>query len=228
MLPRSRLYPLLDLDCLANHRIEPLAAARELLLQRPFALQLRAKGRSPRETLAWLLKLAPLCEEADVPLIANDRPDLAWLAGTRAVHIGQQDLPLPEVQRLFAQLSIQGGSPLRVGISTHDQEQVERALVNAPDYLAFGPVFPTQSKEAPDPVVGLAGLGRAYEACQRAQVPLVAIGGITRERAPEVARTADVVAVISDLYSGGLSQVQRRAERYRRLLGELGERAPAW
>lgn len=224
MSHRSRLYPLLDLDCLALHGIEPLAAARELLITRPFALQLRAKRASARETLEWLTRLAPLCREAGVPLVANDRPDVAWLGGANAVHVGQHDLPLPEVRRLLELLApgdeLGGAAPLRVGISTHDLGELERALVTKPDYVAFGPVFQTRSKQDPEPVVGTAGLARAFEACQRAGVPLVAIGGVTRERAPEVAAHAAAVAVISDLYSGGLTEVRQRAETFRQLLGE--------
>ncbi len=243
MASRSRLYPLLDLDCLALHGIEPLAAARELLITRPFALQLRAKGRSARETLEWLTRLAPLCQAAGVPLVANDRPDLAWLGGAEAVHIGQQDLPLSELRRLLELLPCSapqgeaggavrgetggalrgeagGAARLGVGISTHDLGELERALVDKPDYVAFGPVFQTHSKRAPEPVVGMAGLARAYQASQRAGVPLVAIGGITRGRAVEVSAHADAVAVISELYSGGLTEVRLRAEMFKQLLGE--------
>jgi thiamine-phosphate pyrophosphorylase len=132
----------------------------------------------------------PLATAAGVLLFANDRPDLAVLAACDGVHVGQDDVPVADVRR-FA-------PGLRVGVSTHDLVQLEQALATGPDYVAFGPVFVTVSKERPDPTVGLDGLVRAA-ALVAGRIPLVAIGGITRERAPEVARVADAVAILSEL-----------------------------
>ncbi len=92
-----------------------------------------------------------------------------------------------------------GGSPTPASSSTHDLRQIETAAAAPVDYVAFGPIFPTRSKAAPDPTVGLELLRRARAMTGR---PLVAIGGITRARAAEVAAAgADGLAVIADLLS---------------------------
>jgi len=108
----------------------------------------------------------------------NDDLEVALAAGADAVHLGQDDMPLAEARRL-------AGPALRIGVSTHNLEQVAHAVAGGADYLGFGPVFPTGSKANPDPVVGLAGLAAAVAAA--APVPVVAIGGITPERAAAVA-----------------------------------------
>jgi len=168
-----------------------LAFAKRVLLARPPLLQLRAKHSGTRETLELLRALRPLCSELGTRLIANDRPDLAVLAQCDGVHIGQDDLPLPLV-RLLA-------PGLLVGVSTHTLEQLAAALAEKPDYVAFGPVFGTSSKERADPAVGLALLGQAHSAAQKAGIPLVAIGGINLERARQVAEHAELAAVIAAL-----------------------------
>jgi len=185
------LYAIVDTRTLRARGIHPVAFATAVLVAKPAALQLRAKDSSPREFLALLRAISPLCREANVPFVANDRVDLAALAACSIAHLGQDDLAIERVRRI--------APGLRVGLSTHTPEQLARALDAEPAYVAYGPVFPTASKESPDPVVGLAGLREAAIAARRARVPLVAIGGITLERAPEVAQIADAAAVIADL-----------------------------
>jgi thiamine-phosphate pyrophosphorylase len=185
------LYAIADTRTLRARAIDIVAFARAILLARPAALQLRAKAEPPRDLLALLRTLSPLCREAGVPFVVNDRPDLAALAGCDYAHVGQDDLPMDRVRRM--------APGLRVGLSTHTSEQLARALQARPEYVAYGPVFPTASKERPDPVVGLAGLREAAIAARRARVPLVAIGGITLATAVDVAAVADASAVISGL-----------------------------
>lgn len=182
------LYAIVDQDTLGTELI-PFAEA--VLRARPAALQLRAKQAGARETLALLRALVPLCRAQGVPLFANDRPDLAVLAGTDGVHVGQEDLPVAEV-RAFA-------PKLRVGVSTHTADELAAALEATPDYVAFGPVFATRSKAQPDDVVGLGGLERASRAARSHGVPLVAIGGIDAPRAASIAPLADAAAVIAAL-----------------------------
>jgi thiamine-phosphate pyrophosphorylase len=205
------LYAIIDTASLLALEISPLEFARRVLEARPAALQLRAKQLRARETLALLGDLRPLASKAGTPLFANDRPDLALLAGCDGVHVGQDDLPVGMVRR-FAR-------GLRVGVSTHDLDQLEAALAEAPDYVAFGPLFATSSKADPDPVVGLDGLKRARKLCT--DRPLVAIGGIDLERAPEVARYADCGAVISALLppEGDLDKVADQAHALHLALG---------
>jgi len=88
---------------------------------------------------------------------------------------------------------------LLLGVSTHTLEQLEQALADKPDYVAFGPVFGTASKERADPAVGLGLLAQAQRAARSAGIPLVAIGGINLERARQVAEHADLAAVIGAL-----------------------------
>jgi thiamine-phosphate pyrophosphorylase len=133
-----------------------------------------------------------MCHRAGVPLVANDRPDLAILAGCDLVHVGQDDMPVERVRRIAPGLG--------VGISTHNMEQLDAALAARPAYVAFGPVFPTTSKQNPDPVVGVAALATAYARARAAGVPLVAIGGITYERARSLVASADAVAVVAELF----------------------------
>lgn len=206
------LYAIVDTNFLGARGIPPLAFAERLLEARPAAIQLRAKGAGARDTLELARQLAARCEALGVPFFVNDRPDLALLAGSSGVHLGQTDLRLQDVRRL--------GPALPVGVSTHRPEEVERALEDKPSYLAFGPVFATRSKTDPEPVVGLAALARTAERCRQAGIPVVAIGGIDEERASAVAAVAGAAAIISALLPpGGLSEVTARARRLHRALG---------
>ncbi len=191
------LYPIADVQTLVSRGVEPIAFAEAVLTVRPAALQLRAKKSSDADVLALLRALAPRCRAAGVPLVCNDRPDLAQLAGCDLVHVGQGDAHVDEARR--------AAPGLRVGVSTHDLAQLDAALAARPAYAAFGPVFPTASKENPDPVVGIDLLARAYARAQQAGVPLVAIGGITRERAPSLVGRTDVIAVIGELVPQAVS-----------------------
>lgn len=214
------LYAIVDTKLLARRGTDPIDFARAVLGAQPAALQLRAKDLPARAILGLLRVLGPLCRQAGVPLVANDRADLAALTGCEAVHIGQDDLPYELVHRIAPQLS--------VGISTHSAAQLDRALLLRPRYVAYGPVFETASKANPDPVVGIDGLARAVKRARADHTPLVAIGGITLERAAEVAPHADAVAVIADLYPDGatLADVRRRAIDLQAALGvEVTDRA---
>jgi thiamine-phosphate pyrophosphorylase len=182
-------YAILDIpDMTLSAGASVVERARELLAARPCCLQLRAKrlgAAALREAAALVL---PLCREAGVPFCVNDRVDVALAVGADFVHVGQEDLPLEEVRRL-------AGDRLRVGVSTHNPEQARAAVAGGADYIGFGPVFGTRSKENPDPVVGLEAL-RAVAAS--ALVPVVAIGGIGLDTVALVASTgADAAAVIS-------------------------------
>jgi thiamine-phosphate pyrophosphorylase len=191
------LYPIVDLDSLSRNGVAPLEMAEAVLLARPPILQLRAKRQTPREVLALLRRLKPMCLAAGTLLFANDRPDLALLAGADGVHVGQDDLELGDVRKL--------SGTLRIGLSTHDAAQLEQALLLRPDYVAFGPIFATSSKEGADPALGLAELARAATRAREAALPLVAIGGLTLSVASELVRHGVMAAVISDLLAAGHS-----------------------
>ena len=182
--------------------------ARAVLRARPTALQLRAKELPARDVLALLRAVGPMCRSAGTWLVANDRADLAVLTACDCVHIGQDDIAIERVRRI--------APGLRVGVSTHTPDQLEKALEARPDYVAYGPVFATTSKKNADTVVGLEGLRVARAMALAAGIPLVAIGGITVERARDVQKLADAGAVIGALFAGGAAasdfeDVTRRA-----------------
>ncbi len=196
MSPKAGLYAIFDLDAWRARGVDPVALlepiADALLAASPAALQLRAKHEGARTTLDLLRRLAPRARACGVPLFANDRPDLALLAGADGVHVGQDDLPVDDARRV--------APALLLGVSTHDARQLELALDARPTYVAYGPLFATRSKENPDPVVGLAGVRAAVERARPLGVPIVAIGGIDRARIAEVAAAGvRLAAVISDL-----------------------------
>lgn len=175
--------------------------------------QLRAK-RLPSGAFLELLDAAVTrSRAAGARLIVNDRADLARLAGADGVHVGQTDLAPDEVRRLVGKDAI-------VGRSTHSSAQSEAAVREPISYLAIGPVFATGSKAGPaDPVVGVTGVREAASIAAGASIPVVAIGGITLERAPEVlAAGAASVAVIADLLHGDPAD---RIREYARVVGSL-------
>lgn len=184
------LYAIVDRASLDRRGLDPLAFARALLVAKPAALQLRDKDSSTDETGALLVALRPLCREAGVPLVANDRVDLALGAECDMLHVGQTDASPSEVRA--------AAPGLPFGISTHTEAQLVKALEQEPRYVAFGPVFGTRSKEHPDPAVGLDGLERAHRLAH-GKAPLVAIGGITLDSLAQVAELADMAAAIGDL-----------------------------
>jgi len=191
------LYAIVDLDALESRGLDALAFASALLDSAPCALQLRAKHATPEATLELLRALRPLCNAARVPLVANDRADLAAVARADVVHLGQTDAS-PALARVLA-------PDVRLGLSTHTPEELVSALRAMPDYVAFGPVWSTRSKSAPDPIVGVAGVKQAAQLIRHHaretgfRPALVAIGGVTLERVAEITPYADAAAVIADL-----------------------------
>jgi thiamine-phosphate pyrophosphorylase len=188
-----RLYAILDVDLATRRGLAPLAVLEQWLEAGVRLVQLRAKPLESGAFLTLADEALRLTRQAGARLIINDRPDLAAMAGADGVHVGQDDLP-PRAVR-----SIVGASPW-VGLSTHTDAQLDAGTREPVTYLAIGPVFATSSKAAPDPVVGLAGVRRAASRAHEVGLPLVAIGGITIDRATEVMEAgATAVAVISDL-----------------------------
>jgi thiamine-phosphate pyrophosphorylase len=207
------LYAIVDVGALERRGLEPLRFAEAILAARPAALQLRDKSGGARRTLAWLRAIAEQARRAGVPFFANDRPDLALLAGCDGVHVGQEDVPVALVREV--------APALRVGLSTHDAAQIESAIGDAPDYVAIGPVFATASKERPSPVVGLDALGALARRVREARpgTPIVAIGGISAASAARVGAVVDAVAVIAALLpeAGGPNVYDEATERARAL-----------
>lgn len=132
--------------------------------------------------------LKPLCATYQVPFIINDEVDIALAVDADGVHIGQEDLPPERVRQLI-------GADKILGLSTHNLEQACAVNNNLVDYIGMGPVYPTRSKQKPDPVLGLSGLADIIRA---KSLPGVAIGGINAENVEAVrALHPDGIAVIS-------------------------------
>ena len=188
MFELPKLYPITD------RRLSALTHAQQvarLCEGGATFVQLREKHLPPREFYDDVLEALKVARRFGARVIVNDRVDVALAAGADGVHVGQDDVPPGAVRSLLGEGKI-------IGFSTHGVEQAIEAARLPVDYVAIGPVFDTSSKENPDPVVGLEGVRRVREAI--GNVPLVAIGGITLERAASVIEAgADSVAVIGAL-----------------------------
>jgi len=139
-------------------------------------LQLREKDLSDRELIAISKEIIKITSGSPTKFIMNDRADLAKVAGADGLHLGQDDLTLQEAKSIFGEDKI-------YGLSTHSLEQVSIATSQNPDYIGFGPIFPTPTKAKPDPAVGLSNIKQVVE---NSPVPVVAIGGIDETNAEEV------------------------------------------
>jgi len=200
-----RLYAIIDPARLGGRL--PRAAASAFISAGVRCIQIRDKHASSRQLYETSRQLRELLHQVGCSLIVNDRADVARAAVADGVHLGQTDLPVEMARRVLA-------IGQWIGTSTHSLEQVAEADATTADYVAIGPIFPTASKENPDPVVGLEGLRQARRATGK---PLVAIGGINFENAREVlAAGADSVAVI-----GGLLDAPDLEERAREFLSIL-------
>lgn len=218
MLPR--LYPILDVDLCRARGLEPLAVLDGFLAGGASLLQLRDKSPSTGERLALAEAVVARVHAAGARLIVNDRPDIARLSGADGVHVGQEDLTVEEARLVL-------GAQAIVGISTHDEAQIAAAARTSASYVAVGPVYGTSTKNTGYSARGLALVRRAAVALQggggQAARPVVAIGGITLERAPEVlAAGAASVAVIADLLRDDPAAMVRA---FRRRLGDSAPQA---
>ena len=201
-----RLYAIIDPARTGG--VLPAVVARELASAGVRLIQFRDKHAPSRQLYEVCIQLKELLGGSGCSLIVNDRADVARATNADGVHLGQDDLPVEMARRILA-------PDQWIGCSTHSLDQVVAADRTTADYIGFGPVFPTASKENPDPVVGLGGLREARRATRK---PLVAIGGINLRNAGEVlAAGADSVAVIGDLLSA--PDIRDRAQEFLRVLG---------
>ena len=187
---------------------EPVSLAETLLDSGVRIMQLRLKDAPGRDFLAAARTIAEMCRKRGAILIINDRVDIAMLADAHGVHLGQTDLPLEAARRI-------AGPNVMIGISTHNVEQARAAESGGADYIGFGPMYPGGLRN------NAAGVGldnlRAIRAAVK--IPIVAIGGITEARVPEVLAedSRDVL---------GVERHRRSIAAVRVVPGELA-RAPA-
>ena len=206
----ARLYAIVDAGVAARAGWTPPDLARAYLDGGARLLQLRAPGIDAASQLDWCQAIVALATPCGAHLIVNDRCDLALMGGAAGVHLGQDDLPVPAARRLLGPTAV-------IGLSTHDAEQVATAVRLPVSYLAVGPVYDTRTKDTGYGAVGLDAVRRTTSAA--GDRPVVAIGGITLDTAPDViAAGARCVAVISDLLVGG--DPGRRVREYLDVLGE--------
>ena len=154
-------------------------------------IQLRIKEHTAEELRAEIAAAKALCARGGAQLVVNDHWQLAMEEGCDFVHLGQGDLDTADVPALRR-------AGMRIGISTHDEAELERALELAPDYVALGPIYPTVLKVMAFAPQGLTRIGQWKR--RIGERPLVAIGGITLERLPGVLIAgADCAAVVTDI-----------------------------
>jgi thiamine-phosphate diphosphorylase len=159
------------------------------LAEHACVLQVRIKSDDASSIVRVATMARRVCSEAGIPLVINDRLDIALAVDADGVHLGQTDLPIGEARAI-------AGARLAIGVSTHDLAQVRAACAAGADYLGFGPVFATRTKQNPDPVQGLDGLRGAVHAA--GETPIVAIGGISMPHARDVYATgAAAICAIS-------------------------------
>jgi thiamine-phosphate pyrophosphorylase len=181
MIALDPFYPIVDS---ADWVVRLLAAGARLI-------QLRIKDRPPEILREQISAALAACRAKDAQLVVNDYWDIAIDEGADFVHLGQGDVDGADVDRLRAR-------GLKIGISTHDRAELDRALEFAPDYVALGPIYPTRLKPMAFAPQGLERIGEWKKLI--GSRPLVAIGGITLERARLcLSAGADVVSVVTDI-----------------------------
>lgn len=209
-LVMPRLYVILDAGLMTE---TPADIARQMIGAGVRALQYRDKSGASRRIFDRARELAGIARDSNTHFFVNDRPDIAYLSGAGGVHVGQDDLGVKQARAVV-------GPDQWVGVSTHNERQFREAAESTADYIAVGPVFATSTKENPDPVVGLELVRLARSLTRK---PIVAIGGITLDRAASVIEAgADSVAIISDIL-----RAPRPAERAAEFLRVLRDAAPA-
>jgi thiamine-phosphate pyrophosphorylase len=181
------LYAILDPEQIGTR--SPESVLRQLLQGGAEMIQLRAKAMSSRDFTDLAQTARELTAPFDCKLIVNDRIDIALGSAADGVHLGQEDLPLQVGRKLLADRII--------GVSTHSLEQANEAEANGADYIGFGPIFGTVTKNTGYTARGLEMLARIRAAVT---LPIVAIGGITEANIQDVWQAgADSAAIISDI-----------------------------
>ena len=177
-------------DTLGRTELSFVDLAKKLCAGGARLLQLRAKNLSTRDFLEIAREVRAICQHHGCVLIINDRADIALAVNADGVHVGQEDLPLAAARKVVGPGKI-------IGVSTHDPQQAIAAQRGGADYIGFGPLFGTSTKATG---YSVRGLDQLREIRKLVNVPIVAIGGVTAERAVSALDAgANAVAMISDL-----------------------------
>lgn len=194
--PAGRLCAIVDAEVCAAAGRAPADVARAFLAGGARWIQLRAKATGSGAFLDLANTILQDTNAAGGTLIINDRADIAALCGAPGLHVGQDDLAPADARKVI------GDAPI-LGLSTHTEEQWERAVMEPISYIAVGPVFGTGTKDTGYHAIGLETVRRASGVAASKGLPTVAIGGITLDNAVSVIDAgARSVAVISDLLKG--------------------------
>ena len=206
-LTLPKIYPITDRQLSGLSHAEQV---RRLINGGATFVQLREKHLPAIDFLRDAEAASKVAGNHRVTLIINDRVDIAMASGARGVHLGQDDMPVEAARRLLRDDAL-------IGFSTHTQLQMEAAVRLPIDYVAFGPIFTTRTKQDHDPTVGLEQLRAARDIA--ADLPLVAIGGITSANVQAVLEAgADSVAVISSVV-GEPAEIEQNMRRMLDLAG---------
>ena len=206
-LTLPKIYPITDRQLSGLSHAEQV---QRLINGGATFVQLREKHLPPIDFLRDAEAASKVAGNNRVTLIINDRVDIAMAISARGVHLGQDDMPVEAARRLVRDDTL-------IGFSTHTQQQMETAVRLPIDYVAFGPVFTTSTKHGHDPPVGLEQLRAVRNIA--ADLPLVAIGGITAANVQAVLEAgADSVAVIASVV-GERSKIEHNMRRMLELAG---------
>jgi thiamine-phosphate pyrophosphorylase len=167
-------------------------------------LQLREKELNSRDFYYQALKVKEVTDHYSIPLIVNDRVDIALAVGADGVHVGQEDLPTKIARKIIGKEKI-------LGVSVENVEQAIQAQKDGADYLGVGPVFPSPTK----PEAKTISIAEVKKIRESVNIPVVAIGGITAENLYDLMRETNVdgVAVISALFSGDVEENATRISK---------------
>ncbi|MBT3169003.1 MAG: thiamine phosphate synthase [Candidatus Cloacimonetes bacterium] len=157
------IYVIITKPVLSYREIAEICVRNEVTM-----LQLREKHLTDRQLLQAAREIISITKGTKTNFVINDRPDIAMLCNADYLHLGQTDLTISEARKIV-------GKKIKIGLSTHSIQQAQDAISQKPDYIGFGPVFPTTTKIIPDPTVGTKNLQTVLKF---AEIPVIAIGGI--------------------------------------------------
>jgi thiamine-phosphate pyrophosphorylase len=201
------LYTIVDSRFCLKNRIE---ACVEILQGGAKIIQLREKVLNDKKFTETAIKIKRLCEDFNALFIVNDRVDIAFASNADGVHLGQDDMPIEFAKDILGFNKI-------IGLSTHNLEQVKETSKINIDYIGFGPIFPTKSKENPDPVVGTARLRKIKEKYKN--LPVCAIGGINFSNINKVIDVKpEMICVMSGITLE--EDIKKAVEKYRRVIND--------
>jgi len=198
----GRLHVITDFHL--QQRLSHAELARLAIRGGADSIQFRQKHGGIRNILIAAQHVQNVCQDASIPLIVDDRIDVALSVDAAGVHLGRQDFPVLEARNVM-------GPNVLIGATATEASQVVEAYEAGADYIGFGPVFETTSKRNPKSVKGPEGLA---DACEAVPIPVFAIGGITRDRVRTVLEAgAHGVAVLSAIATA--NNPERATARFR-------------